>query len=133
MGNALYFHRCELFTSFRNIPHIDEKSYAGFSNALCYRLVVFFHPYFVLFNSQVDELKKSQTFPSQRQTQIIAQVFKMFHVCMHTLILFSKVFSTFLRLRFLPLQFSVSCRMHERLFEFRFVSSDLLLRKSLSN
>ena len=86
MGNALYFHRCELFTSFRNIAHIDEKSYAGFSNALCYRLVVFFHPYFVLFNSQVDELKKSQTSPSQRQTPIPFQVFKMFPVFMHTFI-----------------------------------------------
>ena len=46
----------------------------------------FFHPYFVLFNLQGDELKKSETSPSQRQTPIPFQVFKMFPVFMHTFI-----------------------------------------------
>ena len=82
----MYFRRYELFTDVRNIAYIDEKSYAGFSNALCYRLMMFFHPYFVLFNLQGDELKKSETSPSQRQTPIPFQVFKMFPVFMHTFI-----------------------------------------------
>ena len=93
--------------SCRNIEYTYKQSYAGFSNALCYRLVVFLHPYFVLFSTfQVDELKKSQTFPSQRQTDIPCQVFKAFPVSVH-ISMFESILDT---LKIMIPSFAVFCQ-----------------------
>ena len=52
-----------------------------------------FHPYFVIFNLQADELKRPKTVPSPRQTEITSQVFKIFPVSMHTL-MFESILDT---------------------------------------
>ena len=47
------------------------------------------------------------------------------------ILLFSRVFSTLSRLWFLPLQFFLNGRLHERLLEFQFVLTDLFLGKKV--
>ena len=75
-------------------------------------------------------MKKSETSPSQRQTPIPFQVFKMFPVFMHTFI-FDSILDT---LKIVIPSFAVfflNGRLHERLLEFQFVLTDLFLGKKV--
>ena len=103
----------------------------GIIKALEHRLVVFSHPYFVLFNLQGDELMKFQAFPSQRQTEIPSEVFKTFPVSMHTF-MFESILGN-LKIVIPSFAISAKSRLHKGLFEFQLVFSDLFLRKSFSD